>query len=187
MSVTVQMMTGTIHSFNIFEGYRIRNLRYELYIVLRNEDTSFTDSERIVFSNREYEQIDDDMEYVKDGDHYYIFVREEAPPPRVRLTLGDNGVMCLRNEAGRLIRYCGWDVEYRLDDFLDDDPVAGMPDQAVIEVDISDEAYDVMREDIRWTIIEDDDEDDDNLENDRVLEIFCERFVGVPAFEIAIV
>ena len=34
---------------------------------------------------------------------------------------------------------------------------------------------------------EDDDEDDDNLENDRVLEIFCERFVGVPAFEIAIV
>lgn len=181
MSVTVQMMAGTIHSFNIFEGYRIRNLRYELYIVLRNEDTSFTDSDRIVFSNREYEQIDDDMEYVEDGNHYYIFVREEAPPPLVRLTLGDNGLMCLRNESGRLIRYCGWDVEDR----LDDEPVAGMPDQAVIEADISDEAYNVMREDIRWTIVEDED-DEDNLENDRVLEIFCERFVGVPSFEIVI-
>ena len=201
MSVTVQLMSGTIYSFDIFDGYRIRNLRYELYTVLRNEDRSFRDSERIVFTHtvdreyendREYEQTDD-MDFIEDGDHYYAFVREEEERLRVRLTLGENGVMCLRHQNGQLIRYCGWEVNDRVDDLIDDIeyiPIEQVINDAVIEVNIEDDAYDVMRRDIR-SMVADEDDDDEILEDldddDRVLEIFCQRFVGIRVYEIVIV
>ena len=193
MSVTVQLMSGAIYSFDIFDGYRIRNLRYELYTLLRNEDRSFRDSERIVFTHRvdrEYEQTDD-MDYVENGDHYYAFVREEEERLRVRLTLGENGVMCLRHQNGQLIRYCGWEVDDRVDDIpIEYIPIEEIIDEAVIEVNIEDDAYDVMRQDIRSMVEEDDDDDEilDDLDDDeRVLEIFCQRFVEIRVYEIIMV
>lgn len=186
MSVTVQLMSGKIYSFDIFDGYRIRNLRYEVYTVIRNEDRSFTDSERIVFSNKEYEHPDD-MDYVNDGDHYYIFVKEEDEIPRIRLTLGENGVMCLRHQNGQLIRYYGWNVS----DMSDVSDVSDIK-EAILEVDIEDieDAYNVMRQDIRFEVDDGDDYDDEileDLDNDRIIEMFCERFVGIRIHEIVMV
>ena len=173
MSTTFQLMSGEIHSVEIFDGYRIRNLRHEVYTILRKEDPSL-ESERIFFSDNvdDYDSIDD-YDYVSDGDHYYVFIKDKDPIPRLRLTLEDN-ILCLRNEEGQLVRYCGWEPVNI------NEPQVEEPEEAVLEVDIPEEAYDVMRGDIRSAVADEDGDDSDLDElddNARVFDIFYERFV----------
>ncbi len=194
MTVSVYMMSGNIISVDIFDGFRIRNLRNEVYLSLRESDNrienialGITDSDRFVFSKigNDNEETDD-YDFVEDGDAFRVFVKpiEDIPSQRVRLSLGHNGVICLRNYEGFLIKYYGWNLEDRIDEFLDTERVVGMPNRRfILEVDIDEDGYEIMRRDIRESADENDDDLDDLDSNERTFDIFFDRFMRIGSFD----
>ena len=201
MSVKVHMMSGYVMSVNIFYGFRIRNLRNEVYNYIRDNSIRDNDdefrllvinnSDRLLFSKFGDDEEIDDYDFVKNDDVFRVFVKpnEDIPSSIVRLTLGDNNIICLRNDDGFLIDYYGWEIKDRFDDLIDTERQVNMPNRNIIlEVDINHDGYDIMRQDIRQSVEDErdrailsddfgesilDDLDDDN----RTFEIFFDRFM----------
>lgn len=189
MPVSVYMMSGKIISLDIFEGFRVRNLRNEVYLYLRENDNKI-DRDCLIFSkieNEDENEIEDvdDYDFVKDGDVFRVFVNpiEDIPLKRVRLSVVGNEVICLRNYEGFLIRYYGWGIEDRIDEFLDDEKIVEMPNRKIIlEVDINEDGYEVMRNDIRKYVEYHREYEsilDDLDSNERTFDIFFDRFMKV--------
>lgn len=89
MSVTVQLMSKDRYSFSIFEGYRIRNLRHEVAETLR-----IRDSERIIFHNNDYEQVDD-FDLIEDDSFFYVFISE---PPTIKIAYENEKILLYFDE-----------------------------------------------------------------------------------------
>ena len=195
MPVSVYMMSGDIITIDIFDGFRVRNLRNEVYLSLRGSDyVRIDNSDRLVFSKVGEEENEsrsasfpsgkeevDDYDFVNDGDIFRVFVKpiEDIPSSRVRLTLHNN-IICLRNYEGVLIDYYGWEIESRLDEFLDIERMTSMPDgKIVLEVDIKEDGYEIMRQDIISSSELDNYEEsiDDIIGNNRIFEIFFNKFM----------
>lgn len=198
MSVTVYKMSGEAFFVTIFEGFRVRNLRNEVYDILRNDLDNRYDRDSLIFfsiqniqniQNLQNEEIDDN-DFVNDGDEFHVFVRdvEDRIQARLRLSLADNNVICLRLEDGFLIDYYGWNVEDRIDDLIDIEPQVNIPNSPlVIEVYLSDEVCEVMRQDIinerNNDLVDLDYLDLENLQDNEVFNIFFERFIRLDNFQ----
>ena len=183
MTVSVHMLSGEILTVSIgkdFLGlYRIRNLRNDIYDILRKNDLSLNNSNRLIFSKIGEDESLDDYDFIEDDDNFRVFVTDPIimDPIRVRMTLADNNVICLRREDGFLVNYYGWDLCDRLDEFLDDEPHVDLTNNIILVIDLSDEAYDIMREDIRLAK-EAGEENDDSDEEDEPKYFKSSRNVG---------
>jgi hypothetical protein len=189
-------MSGQIISIDIFDGFRVRNLRNEVHLSLRNlrnlrnDDNIIKDSERLLFSKFGDDEEIKDYDFVKDGDSFRVFVKpiESIPSYRLRLTL-DNGIICLRNYEGILIQYYGWEVGDRINEFLDTERVTSMPcrnsyENIILEVDIKEDGYEVMKNDITLSIEDDTEYEDDLNDNKKIFDIFFERFLRLDVDEV---
>lgn len=195
MSVSVHMMSGDVISVDIFEGFRVRNLRNEVYVSMREKRECKEDidnSDRLLFSKMGDDEEVDDYDFVNDGDIFRVFVKpiEDIPAYRLRLYLNHNGIICLRNNEGFLIQYYGWEVEDRLDEFLDTERVVVMPKgKIILEVDITEDGYDVMRRDIVSSLDHNRESDRGDLNygdldsNERTFDIFFDRFMRLDSFD----
>jgi hypothetical protein len=177
VSVNVHTLSGEIFSISITEAfisfYRIINLRNEVYHILRKIDPSLNNDKSLVFSKIGEDEELDDYDLVYGGDNFRVFVRELIQENRVRLSLSHNNVICLRKD-GFLIGYYGCNLEDRIDDLVDMEPYVNLPvGNIILEVDLSDEAYDIMRNDLE-DLAEEDLED-----RDRIFNIFMERFINL--------
>lgn len=140
-----------------------------------------SNKECLVFSKIEEDKPLNKYDLVYEGDEFRVFVKELREPYRVRLSLADNNVICLRNKDGILIQYYGWNTENRIDELLDMEPCVNIPSgkDIILEVDLSDEAYDVMRYDITNVTNVTNDLD----ENQKVFDIFIDTFFKFQIFE----
>lgn len=83
MSVYLQLLSGEILTFSIFEGYKFSNLRSEFY-ELMSEELSISELECIViFDNNDIVDIND---YITEGKTYNVFVNKLI----VRLVFDEN-------------------------------------------------------------------------------------------------
>lgn len=185
MSVSVYMMSGEIISISIFYGFRIRNLRNEVYNYLRDHKDRKEDlynSDRLLFSKIGDDEEIDDYDFVENGDIFRVFVKpiEDIPSSRVRLTVDHNNIICLRNYEGVLINYYGYKIKDRLDEFLDIERTTSMPDgKIILEVDIKEDGYEIMRQDISSSVLDNYEESIDDIiaDNNRIFEIFFNKFM----------
>lgn len=76
MPITVELMSGEIHTLDIFDGYRIVNIKNEMGFNLHQNRDLITISRRL--EDGEYEILDN-MNYAEDGCYYYAFIAQEDP------------------------------------------------------------------------------------------------------------
>ena len=197
MSVSVHMMSGRVIFVDIFYGFRVRNLRNEVYIAMTEKETheyssdiALSDSDLLLFSKMDDDQELGDYDFVEDGDIFRVFVKpNDIKTVSVHLSLGYNNIICLRDDEGFLIDYYGWEIEDRFDDLIDTEKQVIMPTgNIILEVDIKNDGYDVMRQDITSSLYDEGDYDESILEdlddNKKVFDIFFERFMRFDVYEV---
>jgi hypothetical protein len=105
MSITVQLMSGDVHTLEIFDGYRIVNTKNEIASILGVNRDLVTISQRQ--DDNEFDILDD-MDYV-DGKYYYAFVEAQQDPPEYFLKFDydddDFQVITITNEYGEDVNY----------------------------------------------------------------------------------
>lgn len=75
MTIYAKFMNGDTLCFNIFKGYKFRNLRSEIYEIISENQTIFDLECILIFDNNEKVNIND---LVSEGYTYNIFINEVA-------------------------------------------------------------------------------------------------------------
>ncbi len=154
MSIAIQLMlmSGETYSLDIFDGYRIVHAKNELGGILKVNRDLVTISHRN--EDGEFEVLDN-MEYVQDGQQYYVFIREEEDPPEyyVRFDQSD-------------------DVDFENIVILDEDEkeVDHIENGSIIHVQLSEYGWDFVRNVLRENrdcVIYDSEDEYDDPNNDR--------------------
>jgi hypothetical protein len=180
MSITVQLMSGDVHTLEIFDGYRIVNTKNEIASILGVNRDLVTISQRQ--DNDEFDVLDD-MDYAEDGKYYYAFVEAEQDPPEYFVKFDyddDNFPVITIDEYGEVVNY--------------------IQKSAIVHVQISEYAWEflrnVLRENKHGVMYDSENEYDDNdrynmLSKEEVIDSYlknysCFRYSIGGSFEIVI-
>jgi hypothetical protein len=153
MSINIQIMSGDVYTFSIFDNYRAfnvindtsrtLNVNKELITLYKEEDGIFN----IVHKD----------DFVDEGDYFYIFIKQEEDRPETLYFTYENDSFILKKK-GNIIGCYGWN-EIGTNDLE-------VPDKFNILIQLSIESIDIMRQHIISKVKHDKDTNDTNDTNE---------------------
>jgi hypothetical protein len=181
MSVNVKNMAGDVINIEIFQEYKIFNLKNELY--KRNFIENHLPAERIVlFLNDVNDKEAKDTDFVRENDYFYLFIKDV--PTYLILEFVKNyksEYFKLLDKDFNVVKICGYNDYYK--------PNIENIHVNILHLKINKKGYQKIRRDLYlFDLVVDSKEDskEDNKQNDyegfsneEVLFLFIKKFVGV--------
>jgi hypothetical protein len=182
----VKLLSGDVHSIDVFEGYRISQLKNELIDINFVDISDYPDLNRIIVLDEESGPMSD-RDTINTGKIYNIFIKHKPVYITLKFTKNriNGGIFSLHDEKGQFISVCGYncekDMEIMSDVYIDTlyvDPLYTKPCKKIRNDLWFSDDYNT-----NWNKNEEKESDQNEptdyykLSNHKVLEIFIERFV----------